>query len=135
MNKADLTRHLQEEVYCRLSASPTAGVGVIAARDIPAHTDPFLGCFTGDYHPYTDEELSELSPGVQKMVRDYCVCLEDLWYIPETGLNRLDLSFFINHSSTPNVATKDGESFFTVREIKAGEELFVDYNTYSEGLR
>ncbi len=134
MNKSELIKHLHQEVYCRLSTSTTAGVGVFAVRDIPANTDPFQGCFQGDYHPFSDEELSEFTTGVQKMVRDYCVNIEGLWYIPENGLNSLDLSFFINHSSTPNVGTKDGEVFVTLTEIKSGQELFVDYDTYSEGL-
>lgn len=134
MNKIELLNHLHNEVYCRLMPSPSHGVGVFAISDIPAGTDPFLGCWNGDYVPITEEQLSELKEGVQNMVRAYCVLQEGVWYVPEIGLNRVDLSFFINHSSQPNVATKDGEGFFTIRDIKMGEELLVDYNTYSEGF-
>ena len=53
---------------------------------------------------------------------------------PRKRVQFLDVSLFINHSSTPNVGTTDGETFVTLKTIKAGEELLVDYNTYTEGF-
>ena len=134
MNKIALIQHLNHQIYCRVSASSTSGVGIVAIRDIPAKTNPFIGCFDGDYHPFSEDELTELPRGIQKMVRDYCVCIDDLWCVPESGFNSLDVSLFINHSSTPHVGTTDGETFVTLKTIKAGEELLVDYNTYTEGF-
>jgi SET domain-containing protein len=40
----------------------------------------------------------------------------------------MDLSLFINHSDTPNIrSVNDGDYFEALREIEAGEELFLDY--------
>lgn len=134
MNKLELLNHLHNEVYCRLMPSPSHGVGVFAICDIPSGASPFQGCWNGDYHMVPEDQVKELKPGVQDMIRAYCVLQDGAWCVPEIGLNRLDMSFFINHSSTPNVATDDGERFYSLRPIKSGEELLVDYNTYSEGF-
>jgi len=51
----------------------------------------------------------------------------------EKGLNAIDISFFLNHSNEPNmVAIKEGEEFVAKRDIKTGEELTVDYDTYDD---
>src|SRR5437868_3781510 len=105
MNKLELLNHLQNQVYCRLMPSPSHGVGVFAIRDIKKGEDPFTGCWNGDYHDFSDDELRNLPDGVQDMVRAYCVFHDGTWSVPKIGFNRLDISFFINHSVSPNVAT------------------------------
>ena len=108
---------------------------MFAIKDIPAEANPFTGAFTGDYEEITNEELITLPTGVQEMIKAYCVFDQQRWLVPNVGLNRIDISFFINHSKTPNVATMDGENFFAIRAIAAGEEILSDYDSYSEGLR
>jgi SET domain-containing protein len=43
----------------------------------------------------------------------------------------MDVAWYLNHSRMPNVAVANAEAldFVTLREIKAGEELTVDYDT------
>ena len=54
-------------------------------------------------------------------------------YIPERGLNGIDVSFFINNSDSPNLKTIDnGLNFETIREIKKGEELTTLYSDYDD---
>ena len=37
---------------------------------------------------------------------------------------------YLNHSDEPNLKQMEGGNYFvTLRDIKAGEELFIDYNT------
>jgi SET domain-containing protein len=134
-SKLELLRHLNQEVYCRLRPSGSHGVGVFAIKDIPAGINPFPGAFEGTYIEVTEEELRSAPHGVQEMIRAYCVCEDGLWLVPNEGLNRIDVSFFINHSKNPNVATEDGEIFITLRAIKVGEEIVSDYDQYSEGFK
>jgi SET domain-containing protein len=50
--------------------------------------------------------------------------------VPAHGFKVMDLSLFLNHSNTPNIISiNDGDYFETTREIKAGEELFIDYGS------
>lgn len=131
MNKQQLLEHLSNEVYCRLKPG-SHGVGVFAVRNIPANTNPFPGAFAGDYIELSKDDLTEVPLGVQSMIKAYCVFEDNNWIVPNIGLNRLDISFFLNHSKNPNLKTEDGETFFTLREIEEGEELLSDYDTYSE---
>jgi SET domain-containing protein len=42
----------------------------------------------------------------------------------------MDLVLYLNHSDTPNIISiNEGEQFETIRDIKMGEELLVDYGT------
>ena len=72
------------------------------------------------------------------MIDDFFVIEKDgTVYIPETGLNGLDVSYFLNNSKKPNLrivgdGKEDALNFLTNRQIKKGEELTVEYSTYDE---
>ncbi|MCX6740416.1 MAG: SET domain-containing protein [Candidatus Parcubacteria bacterium] len=120
-----------KNTYCRLRPSAVEGVGVFAIRDIPEGTDPF-GNESLEWIKFQMDELKDLDEEILKLVDDFCVIEEDRSvYIPETGFNGMDISFFVNNSTTPNLKTIDGgEKFVTIRNIKKGEELTVAYSTY-----
>ncbi len=62
------------------------------------------------------------------MVETYCLFDEEFYYLPDYGFKVMDIVIFLNHAETPNVKSiNDGEDFETLREINAGEELFIDY--------
>ncbi len=71
------------------------------------------------------------------MIDDFYVIERDKTVlIPEDALNGSDLSYFINHSASPNVKTIDGGcTFVTVRKIKENEELTVAYGTYDDKFK
>ena len=107
------------------------GVGVFAARDIPKNINPFLNCRKVRWFKFSKKEISKLPKEVIKMIKDFYGSDEGFHYIPSHGLNGNDVSFYLNHSSKPNVWSKDGaEKFLTLRRIKRGEELFLDYRVY-----
>jgi SET domain-containing protein len=46
----------------------------------------------------------------------------------------MDLVNFLNHSDTPNIISiNNGEFFETIRDIKQGEELLIDYGEIVDG--
>ena len=135
MSKQKLLRNLREDTYCRLDASRIHGVGVFAIKDIPKGTNPFerLGNIPRPVG-LTDAEVNSLPSGVKKMIHDYSEKC-DKWYVPDVGMNGLDITFYLNHSSKPNMIQVDaGDSdcmfviFRTIKHIKKGEELFINYN-------
>ena len=68
------------------------------------------------------------------MIKDFCAKEGNEYYVPNFGLNAINISFFLNHSPTPNIITlDDGNSFITAQMIPAGEELTVNYSSFSEG--
>ncbi len=131
MNKKAVLRSLCEDVYCRLKPSSIHGVGVFAIRDIPKGVNPFQNCDDSEAVAFMPGELAAVHPAVVRYLKDICVYRKRLYYVPACGLNRIDQSYYLNHSKAPNMAAQRGGQFFVaVRDIPAGEELTVDYDTY-----
>ncbi len=137
MNKLDLLKELKDEVFVRLQPSPGKGMGVFAIRDIPANINPF----GEDNIKFVKIPVNEikLNPNIPLSVKEYVhaisVCLGGYYYLPDCGLNNIPPSFYVNHSKEPNLKTTGAEESFiftTIRPIKAGEELTIDYETYND---
>lgn len=121
-----------KNTYTRLKPSPIGGVGVFAIRDIPKNICPFPLIKKTRWALFHKSELKEINKEVFKMIDDFVVIEKDgTVYIPDCGLNALDISYFVNHSKKPNLKTiDDGFTFITLRKINKGEELTIDYGTY-----
>lgn len=137
MNKKDLSRKLAHKTFCRLKPSAISGVGVFAIREIPKGVNPFQDCRQARLIAFREKELAMFAPGVKKLIKDFCIVKNSLYLVPHFGLNCIDLAYYLNHSKNPNmramVQSKSGDvEFITRRRINNGEELTVDYKTYSE---
>ena len=134
MTKEQFIDQLRYDVYCRLAPSTLCpGIGVIAIKDIPVGTNPFVGCDDTEYHPIPLSEFpKDIPSAVFDLMKDMLVLDdEDNFWFSDRGIQGIDISYFLNHSKTPNmVAGPLGENFFASRDIKAGEELTVNYDTY-----
>lgn len=136
MTKNELLAELSHNTYVMLKPSPIEGIGVFAIRDIPKGCrDMFSKPDANDNWitvPKTD--IENLPPHAQFIVGNYCLYDEDNYFIPGNGFKKIDVSLFLNHADIPNVISiNDGDYFEAVREIKAGEELLVDYGEIVEG--
>jgi SET domain-containing protein len=130
----DLIHH----VYCRIQPSKVHGVGVFAIRDIPKGTEVFksMANHSSDPEISVPAELifqnSKIEPGVKQIIKDFMTFHDGQVDMLFNGLNEINISFYLNHSNTPNINTEDGLIFTAKRDIKAGEELFSDYHQYTE---
>lgn len=135
-NKKQEILKLLQNTYCRLKKSKIEGVGVFAIKDIPKNKNPFLGIKNCRWYKFDINELKKIDKSVLKMVDDFFVIEENNEvYIPETGLNGIDISFFVNNSKNPNLKIKPNKNnealeFITTKKIKKGQELTVAYLTY-----
>lgn len=123
-----------KNTYCRLRASKIEGIGIFAIKDIPKNTNPFYGVKTHMWYKIKLSEFKNINEGIKKMISDFFAVDENGFFsIPETGLNGMDISFFLNTSENPNVkTTDDGTNFLTIKKIKRGEELTVSYVDYDQ---
>ena len=117
-------------VYVRLRPSKLdrKGVGVFAIRKIPKATRIFAD---------ENEELCWIPKAVlpkgkalRELYDDFAVIKGDRYGCP-TSFNRLTPAWFMNESKKPNTRSDENYDFYTLREIAAGEELTVDYSTFS----
>lgn len=136
ITKEKLLHELTNNTFVMLRPSPVGGVGVFAIREIPK------GCRSMFSNPDADEkwikisrqEMETLPTFAQDIVVNYCLFDEDAYFVPEKGFKKMDLSYYINHSDSPNIISiNEGEYFETTRDIKINEELFLDYGTIVEG--
>lgn len=129
---------LDSVTYARIGRSNIHGVGVIAIRDIPEGTQPFRYVKNpiNVYHEKTSrihkDAVANAPPYLKKLVKDFFFPDEKGYYeVPTDGFNALDISFYMNHSTTPNIDFIDNGTtfleFIANRKIKKGEELVIDY--------
>jgi SET domain-containing protein len=135
MNKEELLKELNDNIYVMLRPSPIEGIGVFAVQDIPRGCrDMFSKPGAADeWITVSKEEVDNLPPHSKFLVENYCLYDEVNYFIPDHGFKKMDLALFLNHADEPNIISiNDGDYFEAIRDIKAGEELLVDYGKIVE---
>jgi SET domain-containing protein len=121
------------QCFTRLKPSPIHGVGVFAIRDIPKDTNIFKDDVSE--MEWIDAAVVDRTAGeVKRLYEDFCVQHNGRYGCPR-GFNNLTVAWYINEPLTgqePNVVCSGDYDFFAARDIRAGEELTVDYSTYSD---
>lgn len=117
------------KVFARIGRSKIHGVGVLAIRNIRKGTYIFYG----DDEPicWMDKKrIKRCPPGIKKLYEDFCIIKGNIYGCPR-NFNQLTPAWYLNESKKPNVACDKDYKFYALRDIKKGEELTVDYTTYS----
>jgi SET domain-containing protein len=85
------------------------------------------------------EDLRNLPPEIRRLYDDFCIIKDDgKTYGCPSSFNQLTVSWYLNeprHPQKPSVECRDDYMFYALRDIAVGEELTVDYLTYSEKPR
>lgn len=118
------------KVYTRIARSKIHGVGVIAICPIKKGTYIFYG---------DDEKLRWIKKGslrsiskeIKKLYSDFCIKRGKLYGCPQ-NFNKMTPAWYLNHPTNPNAASDHNYRFYALKNIKKGEEITVDYRTYSE---
>jgi len=130
MDKFQLMNELHHFTYAMIKASPIHGIGVFAIRDIPKGTRDIFSKEAGEWIKVSKAEIESLPLHSRSLVENHCLFDEDHYWLPDYGFKKLDIVIFLNHADQPNlISINDGEYFEAIRDIAAGEELFVDYGT------
>lgn len=130
MTKDELLHELRNHTWVAIRPSPVEGIGVFAIRDIPAGTRGLFSKGVGEWIPVSKKEVAGLPAHARALIENYCLYDEENYFIADYGFKVMDLVNYLNHSDTPNlVSIRDGEDFETLRDIRSGEELFIDYGS------
>ena len=134
MTKEELLHELQQQTWIALKPSATHGIGVFAICDIPKGTRNIFSKDTGNYIPLSFTEVEQLPVHTKNFIETYYLYDDNHYFIPSHGCKIMDMANYLNHSSTPNIISiEEGLWFEAIRDIKEGEELFVDYGEIVEG--
>ena len=140
INKKQLLHNLKHDIYCRIGISKIHGVGVIAVKDIPKGINPFKisghKCVEYNAIDISKEDVDKLDSNVKQLINDFIAPNDNGSYnIPAYGLNHLDISFYMNETTNPNVDIIDSGDcefveFRANKNIKVGEELTINYEHF-----
>lgn len=128
MKKQQLLEQLQHHTKVILRPSAIDGIGVFALTDIKQGERNLFSNDKSEWIKLTKEEVNQLPAHSKALIENFCLYDSDHYFVPEYGFKMADLVIYLNHADEPNVASiNEGEDFIALRDIKAGEELFVDY--------
>lgn len=115
-------------MYFRLRPStiPGAGVGVFAVADIPRGTVLKELFAPDDVRRLTWDEFAALGAPAE-VKENFATRYETECFLP-ADLNRISVGWYLNDSDQPNLAHDANYDYFALRDIAAGEELFIRYD-------
>lgn len=124
-----------DAVFTRIKPSKIHGIGVFAIRLIPKNTS----IFPLDDAPIKwikKDKFKRLKGEVRRLYEDFCIIKNrgKLYGCP-INFSAMTAAWFLNkpkRGKKPNVECRDDYFFYALRDIKIGEELTVNYSTFSE---
>jgi SET domain-containing protein len=124
-----------DRVYTRIKPSKIHGVGVFAIRPIPKGTS----IFPYDNSPIVwikNDKNKRLRGEIRRLYEDFSIIKDNgATYGCPANFNLMTTAWFLNGPKAgkqPNVGCRKDYTFYALRDIVAGEELTVDYSTFSE---
>jgi uncharacterized protein len=106
-----------------LNPSPISGIGVFATHEIPAGTP----LFTADFSP-AKRQIKD----IPSEFRRFCIYLNDEECLAPKRFDCMEIGWYINHSHEPNITKHSEGHLISLCDIKAGDEILIDYNELNE---
>jgi hypothetical protein len=82
------------------------------------------------------KQIRKLPPGIRKLYDDFCIILRGgKKYGCPKSFNQMTVAWYLNEprpKQRPNVGCRNDYTFYALENIATGEELTVDYSTFSE---
>lgn len=105
----------------------THGIGVFAVHDIKA--EAYLRIFGGK--ATSPDSSTRKKEDVPDFFRQYCIIDEGDTLACPKDFGCMEVGWYLNHSKMPNAYHRNYD-YYALRDIKAGEEITIDYNTLGE---
>ena len=103
------------------------GIGVFGVHDIKK--DTYLRLFANELLS-GDVSILRKKEDVPEIFRQYCIDRPQGIICPR-DFGCMEIGWHLNHSKTPNAYHRN-YIYYALRDIKAGEEITIDYNTLKE---
>jgi SET domain-containing protein len=105
-----------------LKPSAISGIGVFASRDIAMNKQVFP-----KFYP-KEAKICDIPPEFLA----FCIFLDDKKCLCPKDFDHMEIGWYLNHSKNPNVEKRADGNVYTIRFIKAGEEILIDYDQFNE---
>ena len=77
---------------------------------------------------FSRTELKDVPGSVRKHLSDFCLVEGGRVYVPQIGMNAVNLSVYLNHSKSPNLFFNDDDELEALHDVKRGDEMTIDYD-------
>lgn len=77
------------------------------------------------------KDFLKLDPTTRERIMGFCPCTDDFFCVPQ-DLNNMGTSWYHNHSCSPNAGYDIHGNHVAIKNIKKGEEIFIDYGFFFE---
>lgn len=115
-------------VAVKPSKSVKGEVGLFALRDINEGTVIMAYTDLGRESLMSYDDFDKLDDITKERMKHFCVQYPDGIWVPD-NINNMTLHWHMNHKCDPNVCVDENDNRVAARDIKAGEELFLDFST------
>ena len=133
MTKEALMAELSGNTWAMIRPSGVHGIGVFAIRDIPKGCNQMFSKGIGEWIRIPRKAIEGLPVFSRELVETYCLFDEQDYFVPDYGFKIMDMVNFLNHAESPNIiSVNEGEYFEALIDIKAGEELLINYASIVE---
>lgn len=118
-------------VYASLkpSSSSRVGIGVFAIKRIPKSAIIFAG--ENEEVCWKNESALPRARAIRKLYDDFSIIKKTRYGCP-VSFNRLTPAWFMSNSKRPNTRIDENYDFIALRNIRGGEELTVDFSTFTD---
>jgi SET domain-containing protein len=129
MTKQQIINSIHQDCNVRLKPSTVCdGVGVFAIKPIANGTVLFKDV-QPDTTYITYDELTDINVDVISYLTSLCNS-DDCGLYLSRSTNNINITYFINHSDTPNVAHNlMSDVYYAITDIAIGDELVCEYSS------
>ena len=135
---SEVITHLKDNILANVRPSKIHGVGLFALNDLNVGDNLYSGHSENeDIIEVEEDELKELLN--EEQYKYICNMSnssdnENITLIPDSHVNMVPISKFMNHSYNPNMEWNNKiHAWIVIKDIKKDEEMFHDYTKTSSG--
>ena len=125
--KSEVLEYVSSSLYCEVGKSPIDGVGVMAIKDIPSGSDPFVEFGEDVTMVVSSSDLDDIDEGVVDWLVKRFVHSWTKQKIILTTHSQWHLKLYVNDSGSANMTRHTDGSYGALANISSGSELVLNF--------
>ena len=125
--KSEVLEYVSNSLYCEVGVSSINGVGVMAIKDIPSGSDPFVEFGEDVNMVVSSSDLDDIDDGVVNWLVKRFVHSWTKQKIILTTHSQWHLKLYVNDSGSANMTRHTDGSYGALANISSGSELVLNF--------
>ena len=125
--KSEVLEYVSNSLYCEVGVSSINGVGVMAIKDIPSGSDPFVEFGEDVNMVVSSSDLDDIDDGVVNWLVKRFVHSRTKQKIILTLHSQWHYKLYVNDSGSANMTRHTDGSYGALANISSGSELVLNF--------